>query len=171
MDDRDARILVGRTEALLGGLDDAALEAVQALVALYGEGLARILAKVEAPLIEELAADELVSHLMLLHDLHPVGIEQRVREALEGVAPHLAAHGGGVELLGIEDGVARLVLRGHCDGCPSSAATLRLAVENAIRMAAPELQAIEAEGMVEPPSGAAPDATLVCPLPAKEAAA
>jgi Fe-S cluster biogenesis protein NfuA len=167
MDDREARILVGRAESLVGGLDGPALEAVQALVALYGEGLARIVARLDAPLVHELAGDELVGHLMLLHDLHPVGVEQRVREALDGVAPYLASHGGGVELLGIEDGVARLALRGHCDGCPSSEVTLRLAVENAIRMAAPELAAIAAEGMVEP--GA--DTTLVCPLPANGAAA
>jgi Fe-S cluster biogenesis protein NfuA len=167
MDDREARILVGRAESLLSGLDGPPLDAVHALVALYGEGLGRIVARLDASLVRELARDELVGHLMLLHDLHPVDVEQRVREALDGVAPYLASHGGGVELRGIEEGVVRLALRGHCDGCPSSAATLKLAVENAIRMAAPELEAIEAEGMVEP--GA--DDTIVCPLPVKGAAA
>jgi Fe-S cluster biogenesis protein NfuA len=169
MDDREARILVGRAESLLGGLDGPAVDAVQALVALYGEGLGRIVARLDGSLVRELAGDELVGHLMLLHDLHPIAVEERVQRALDGVAPHLASHGGGVELLGIEDGVARLALRGQCDGCPSSAATLRLAVENAIRMAAPELEVVEAEGMVEPP--VASETTLVCPLPAKEAAA
>jgi Fe-S cluster biogenesis protein NfuA len=171
MDDREARILVGRAESLVGGLDGPALEAVQALVALYGEGLARIVSRLDAPLVDELAGDELVGHLMLLHDLHPVGIEQRVREALDGVAPYLAAHGGGVDLLGIEHGVVRLALRGHCEGCPSSAATLKLAVENAIRMAAPELEGIEAEGMVEPRAPVAPEPALICPLPADGAMA
>jgi Fe-S cluster biogenesis protein NfuA len=171
MDDREARILVGRAESLLSELDGRALDAVQALVALYGEGLARIVACLDTSLVRELAGDELVGHLMVLHDLHPVDVEQRVREALAGVAPYLASHGGGVDLLGIEDGIVRLALRGHCDGCPSSAATLRLAVENAIRVAAPELQAIEADGMVEPTAAPASEATLVCPLPAKGAAA
>jgi Fe-S cluster biogenesis protein NfuA len=166
MDDREARILVGRTESLLGELDGGALDAVQALVALYGEGLARIVARLDAQLVRQLAGDELVGHLMLVHDLHPVGVEQRVREALDGVAPHLASHGGGVELLGIEDGVVQLALRGHCDGCPSSTATLKLAVENAIRMAAPEVERVDAEGTVQ----ARGDVTLVCPLPAKEPA-
>ena len=35
-----------------------------------------------------------------------------MREALDSVRPYLESHGGDVELLGIEDGVARLRLRG-----------------------------------------------------------
>ena len=45
-----------------------------------------------------LAGDELVEHLLLLHGLHPVSVEERVREALDGVRPYLGSHGGDVEL-------------------------------------------------------------------------
>ena len=55
------------------------------------------------------------------------------------------SHGGDVELLGVEDGVARLRLQGSCNGCPSSAATLRLAIEDAVLQAAPDLERVEAE--------------------------
>jgi Fe-S cluster biogenesis protein NfuA/nitrite reductase/ring-hydroxylating ferredoxin subunit len=126
----------------------------QALLDLYGEGLAHIVEEVAArddgTLAAAFAGDELVSHLLLLHGLHPIPLEDRVRGALEEVAPYLGSHGGGVELLGIEDGVVRLALQGTCDGCPSSAATLKLAIEDAIRDAAPDVTAIEAEGAVQP---------------------
>jgi hypothetical protein len=125
MDDRE---LVGRMEALLEHVEDVpeAVEVAQGLLDLYGEGLRRIVARVDA---SELAGDELVSHLLLLHDLHPVPVEERVRTALEEVGPYLGTHGGGVELLGVADGVARLRLEGSCSGCPSSTVTLRTAIE------------------------------------------
>jgi nitrite reductase/ring-hydroxylating ferredoxin subunit len=55
-----------------------------------------------------------------------------------------------VELLRIEEGVARVRMEGSCDGCPSSAVTLKLAIEEAVLKAAPDLEGIEAEGVTEP---------------------
>ena len=162
MDDREARERVARVEVRLGELEDladpaaraTATEAVAALVELYGEGLARIVACVAerdaGELAGALAVDELVSHLLLVHGLHPVPLAERVRGALDEVRPYLESHGGDVELLGVEDGVARLRLQGSCSGCPSSTATLRLAIEKAIRKAAPDIESIEADGAVDP---------------------
>jgi Fe-S cluster biogenesis protein NfuA len=146
VDDREARELVGRIEALLEGADDAATELVAALLDLYGEGLARVVAWVPDP--SELAGDELVSHLLLLHGLHPIALEDRVRGALAEVRPYLDSHGGDVELIGVEDGVVRLRLEGSCSGCASSQVTLKLAIEDAIRKAAPDVEEIDAEGAV-----------------------
>ncbi len=53
--------------------------------------------------------------------------------------------------MGVEGGVARLRMQGSCDGCPSSAVTLKLAIEEAVQKAAPDLEGIEAEGVAEPP--------------------
>ena len=53
-------------------------------------------------------------------------------EALDSVRPYMESHGGDVELLGIEDGVARMRLVGHCKGCPASEATLELAIKKAL---------------------------------------
>ena len=167
MDDREVRERVSRIEALLAELESledpaqtTALAAVEALVDLYGEGLTRIVEHVAKSDRGELAAafsdDELVSHLLLLHDLHPSGVEERVRQALEEVRPYLHSHGGDVELVGVENNVAYLRLEGSCSGCPSSAMTLRLAVEDAIRKAAPELEQIEAEGVSEAPPAVIP---------------
>jgi Fe-S cluster biogenesis protein NfuA/nitrite reductase/ring-hydroxylating ferredoxin subunit len=138
---------VARVEELLEDVDERGAELVQALLDLYGEGLSRILARADA---EALAEDELVAHLMLLHDLHPVPAETRVREALEGVRPYLESHGGDVELVSVEAGVARLRLQGSCSGCPSSTMTLKLAIEDAIYKAAPDVAEVTAEGVSEP---------------------
>ena len=163
LDDRGLQERVARMEALLGeieALEDPeararAAEMTQVLLELYGEGLARVMELVaegeeRERLFEAFAADELVSHLLLLHGLHPLDVETRVVRALEGVRPYLQSHGGNVELLGVEGGVARVRLQGSCDGCPSSAATLKLAIEEAVLEAAPDLEGIEAEGVTEP---------------------
>jgi Fe-S cluster biogenesis protein NfuA len=138
--------LLERAEALLGAIEDdpKALEAIQAVTELYGEALARILAGADP------VEDELVSQLLLVHDIHPVDIETRCQRALDDVRPYLGSHGGDVELLGVEDGVARLKLAGTCNGCPSSAATLKNAIEEALFRAAPDLERIDAEGVAEP---------------------
>jgi Fe-S cluster biogenesis protein NfuA/nitrite reductase/ring-hydroxylating ferredoxin subunit len=151
MDDQEARERVEYVEALLGEIDELAdsvarercTEVVEALLDLYGEGLARIVERFPDP--AALAGDELLSHLMLVHDIHPVPLEARVQEALQEVRPYLESHGGNVELVSLREGVARLRMEGSCSGCPSSAATLSLAVEEAIRKAAPEIETIEAE--------------------------
>jgi Fe-S cluster biogenesis protein NfuA/nitrite reductase/ring-hydroxylating ferredoxin subunit len=135
-----------RVEALLDAIegDEAATEAVAAVVDLYGEALARIVSGADP------VEDELVSHLLLVHGLHPKDVETRVREALDEVRPYLRSHGGDVELVAIEGGRARLRLQGSCNGCPSSSSTMQLAIEEAVERAAPELDGIEAEGVAEP---------------------
>ena len=170
MDDIDARELVGRVEGLLEELEampdrvarEKANETVAAVLDLYGEALERIVAEAavrdeDGQIASTLAEDELVSHVLLLHDLHPVPLEARVQEALDGVRPYLASHGGNVELRGVEEGVVRLALEGSCSGCPSSTVTLKLAIEDAIHKAAPDVERIEAEGVAEaatPPGNA-----------------
>ena len=163
MHDAEARDRVGRIVALLERLDtlpdpvarETATEVVQALLDLYGEGLARIVDHVaerdDGRLAEALAADELVSHLLLLHGLHPVPLEDRIREALASVRPYLESHGGNVELLEIDGPVVRLAMQGSCGGCPSSSVTLKLAIENAIHKAAPEIEEVIAVQPAEPP--------------------
>ena len=155
----DVHERVARVEALLGEIEDdpRAAAAVQAIVDLYGEALARLLDGADP------VEDELVSHLLLVHDLHPVDVETRVRNALEDVRPYLGSHGGDVEFLGVEDGVARLRLAGTCNGCPSSTVTLKNAIEEALLKAAPDLERIDAEGVAEPARALLQIGTLECP--------
>jgi Fe-S cluster biogenesis protein NfuA/nitrite reductase/ring-hydroxylating ferredoxin subunit len=154
--------LVGRAEQLLDQLEqlpdsaarETATEAIAALLDLYGEGFERIVDVIaerdDGEVADALAADELVSHLLLLHGLHPIPLEDRLASALAEVRPYLESHGGNVELLGVEDGTVRLRLVGSCSGCPSSSVTLKLAVENAIHRVAPEVVEIVADGAEAP---------------------
>jgi Fe-S cluster biogenesis protein NfuA/nitrite reductase/ring-hydroxylating ferredoxin subunit len=163
LDDQELRERVGRIETLLEEIESfedpesraKTAEMVQALLELYGEGLGRIVESVGRlggeDLKDELLGDELITHLLLLHGLHPADVETRVLGALDEVRPYLESHGGNVQFLGIGDGVARLRLEGSCDGCPSSTMTLKLAIEEAVQKAAPELEGVEAEGVAEPP--------------------
>jgi Fe-S cluster biogenesis protein NfuA len=157
---RNARTVGERIEGLLGDLRagrdrETAEELVRLLVELYGEGLTRVVAllRTRAPgLVADLAADELVESLLLLHDLHPLDVDDRVQRALDRVRPYLGSHAGGVQYLGIgEDGVARLRLEGNCDGCPSSALTVKMAIEGAIQDAAPEITGVEVAGVTTAP--------------------
>ncbi len=131
-------------------------ELVSAIIALYGDGLGRIIATIEgareagATILDELAQDGVVASLLLIHDLFPVPLEHRVMEALDTVRPYMESHGGNVELVSLQDGVAKLVLQGSCNGCSASRATLELAIKQALEEHAPDLAGLEVEGVTEP---------------------
>jgi Fe-S cluster biogenesis protein NfuA len=168
---------IDRVESLLDELDgiadpaarDTALALVRELLDLYGEGLARVVGCVaerdDGALAATLAGDELVANLLLLHGLHPVPLETRVRNGLDEVRPYLETHGGNVELLGIDDGVVRLQLQGSCSGCPSSALTLKHAVEEAVHRTAPDVTGIVAEDAPAPPTLIQLEVYEACPAP------
>ncbi|GAA3379050.1 NifU family protein [Streptomyces sannanensis] len=151
--DEDAREQVARVEALLGSLehlpDDAArtraTESVRALVDLYGDCLARIMGRADAGLRAALAEDELVCQLLLVHDLHPLPAEERVRRALDEARPVLHEQGGDAEFLGVDQAVARVRLSTTGQGCGSTAAALAAAVRDVVSRAAPELDGVETE--------------------------
>jgi Fe-S cluster biogenesis protein NfuA/nitrite reductase/ring-hydroxylating ferredoxin subunit len=135
----------------------AAEELVGLLVGLYGDGLGRIVAMLGeqgedgAAMLAKLAEDPLVESLLLLHGLHPLDVDARIQRALDRVRPYLGSHAGGVEYLGVTDGVARLRLEGSCHGCPSSTVTVQLAITGAVEEAAPEVTQVVVEGMTAPP--------------------
>src|SRR5689334_5730620 len=94
---------------------------------LYGAALGRMMALARAAdpaLAEALAADNLLASLLLVHGLHPHGVERRVSDALDKVRPYLGSHGGDVavlEIVGDPDNVTvRLQFSGSCKSCPSS---------------------------------------------------
>ena len=142
--------------ARLESIDDSeargiAEELIGAMLELYGEGLERIVAALDdlPDVRAALAQDGVVASLLLIHGLFPVPLAERVEQALASVRPYMDSHGGGVELVGIEKGVAHLRLRGSCDGCPASASTMELTIREALDEAAPDLEGIEVEGLVE----------------------
>jgi len=125
-------------------------ELLRLVAELYGAALTTIVGEVgtqDPDLLRRLVDDELVASLLVVHDLHPDGLVARVAGALDSVRPFLAEHGGDVELLDVDEAVGAVYLRllGSCDGCPSSAVTLRHAVETAIVAAAPEIVTIDVD--------------------------
>lgn len=156
----DVEVIAQRIEDLLDRIalaDPKASQLAEALVrelvGLYGAGLQRILQQLQATApdsVSRLAEDPLVAGLLVLHDLHPEDVRTRVEAALGRVRPYLASHGGGVQLLAVDDGVVRIRLEGSCDGCSASQLTLRHAVEEAVRAAAPEVDHIEADEPTAP---------------------
>lgn len=159
----DVQAVGAKVEALLAELastsDPAtarrAEELVGLLVEFYGAGLARILELLDERAVAPLLGDGLVTSLLVLHDLHPQSTEERVLAALERVRPYLGSHAGDVEYLGLDpDGTVRLRLAGSCDGCPSSAITVKMAIERGIEDVAPEVTKVEVEGMAPDPAAA-----------------
>jgi hypothetical protein len=124
-----------------------ALDLVQAVMDLHAAGLDRMLELLSsdetsgAP-IDALVSDNLVSGLLLLHDLHPLDLETRVGRALE--RPEFHSRGSSVELLSAGNGIVRV----HIDGGHA----LRGAVEAAIVEAAPDAVDVQIEG--GPPAAA-----------------
>ena len=126
---------------------ESARKLVSELISFHGEAGGRLLQLVEAEngkeFLRRTAEDPKIAALYFLHGLHPEGLEIRVEKALESVRPYLNSHGGSVELLGIEEGRIRVRLQGSCQGCPSSAETLKNSIEEAILAAAPDSEGIE----------------------------
>ena len=149
--------LLAALRARGGAAADTAEELVRLLVGMYGDGLAAIMAALAEEgeagraIADRLTADPLVEGLLLLHGLHPLDVDARIQRALDRVRPYLGSHAGGVQYLGVSDGVARLRLEGSCHGCPSSTVTVRLAIEGAVQDAAPEVSQVVVEGMTAAP--------------------
>jgi Fe-S cluster biogenesis protein NfuA len=149
----DAREAADRVERLLAQLRSGrdpraavvAEDLVRCLVQLYGAALERISEIGGERLCHQLCADPLVESLMLVHDLHPLDADTRVRRALDRIQRHTG------ELLydGIDAaGLARIRLPGGGHGCRSS---LRRTIESAVREAAPELTGVVVEAEAAPP--------------------
>lgn len=154
--------LLDATSASGEAARERAEQLVREVVELYGAGLSRVLVAINGEageadpgILDRLVADDLVASLLLVHGLHPHDVRRRVSEALDHVRPYLGSHGGDVHLLDIVGDTVQLQFAGSCKSCPSSAVTLELAVEDAIRAAAPEVSSIE----VVAPEGEATEPT------------
>lgn len=139
---------------------DLAEDLVRTVTQFYGAGLERIMhilgststAGSAGAALDRVVADPFLTGLLVLHDLHPKDTATRIQEALDAVRPYMGSHGGDIEVVKIDphEGVVHLRMLGACDGCPSSAATLEHAVEEAVLAAAPEIGRIAVEGAVAP---------------------
>jgi Fe-S cluster biogenesis protein NfuA/nitrite reductase/ring-hydroxylating ferredoxin subunit len=153
--------LLAEVEALpYPGARELIQDCMESVLGFYGAGLKRILQVVseDGPegrkVFRDLIRDDVVKGLLLIHDLHPLNLENRLLEALDKVRPYLKSHGGNVELISLENDVARLRLQGTCQSCASSSVTLELAIRHAIEQACPDLVHFEVEGITQDKSAA-----------------
>ena len=71
-------------------------------------------------------------------------MEDSVKEVIGKIRPALQADGGDIELVGVEDGVVKVRLKGSCAGCPMSQMTLKMSVERTLKKEIPEVKSVEA---------------------------
>src|SRR5579863_6821656 len=116
----------------LDGASDPAVklqvrELLQSVLDLHGEAFGRVLERLHgsgeagAMLVDSLAADPVVSSVLVLHGLHPVDFESRVRNALENAQLRLRAQGAVAELSGARGGEVRIRIRGVEDAITARA--------------------------------------------------
>jgi Fe-S cluster biogenesis protein NfuA len=71
-------------------------------------------------------------------------MKEEVEEVIEKIRPMLQADGGDVELVGVEDGVVKVRLKGACQGCPMSQMTLQMGIEQTLKKEIPGVKRVEA---------------------------
>ncbi|MGH3505250.1 MAG: hypothetical protein ACRDQA_30805, partial [Nocardioidaceae bacterium] len=96
--------LIERVEQVPSPTTDAAVESIQALSEVYGEALARVMDAADDGLVEKLASDELVRHLLVLHDNHPdsadehtnhpTSVQEQAEQALDDIRPYIESQAG-----------------------------------------------------------------------------
>lgn len=71
-------------------------------------------------------------------------ITDKVRKVIDDLRPNLQADGGDVELVGVDDGVVKVRLKGACAGCPMSTMTVKWGIENRLKREIPEVSRVDA---------------------------
>ena len=72
-------------------------------------------------------------------------VVKQIKQLLDTrVRPAVAMDGGDIVFQGFDDGVVTLQMRGACQGCPSSTATLKMGIENMLRHYIPDVREVRA---------------------------
>ena len=147
---RASRIDAG--QRAVARLDAESRAAADELVAAIEDHLAAVLRSLVARLraddrgrellYEAVDEPEVYAALVKAGILRPT-LAMRAVQVLDGVRPYLTAHGGDVELVRIEEGVAYVRLLGACQSCGSSTQTLRDSVAEALLEHLPELSEVQ----------------------------
>jgi hypothetical protein len=135
--------VLGQLEQIPGRTAELALEAVELLLDVYAEALARVGDRVDLR-AAGLTEDELVRHLLVLHGLHPDPPRERATRAVAELGALAAQHGATVELVGVDDQSVHIGVSGSSCGCGSATAGpikegLDAAVRDRLAAETPEL--------------------------------
>ncbi|HEY5144402.1 MAG TPA: NifU family protein [Solirubrobacteraceae bacterium] len=166
-----------RAAALPEGPREVAADLAEAL----DEHLASVLRTVVTQLRADERGRELLYDLVDDAEVHAALVKaglvrqtvaMRAMQVLESVRPYITSHGGDVELVAIEDGVARVRLSGNCQGCGSSSVTMHQVIHDAMLEHVPEIHAVEDAGPpVLAPLGGAAIALPMAQVPGRAPAA
>jgi len=135
--------------ATLDPLPRRAAEDLRAAIeAIHRAGLVRLVRRLRADprgreLLFELVDDPVIHLLLSLHGIIRPDPMVHAQTVLDTVRPSLQSHGGDVELVRVEAGVAYLRLSGACNGCSMAAVTMRTGVEKALTENVPSITSVE----------------------------
>ena len=71
-------------------------------------------------------------------------MKEKVEEVLGRIRNALKMDGGDIELVGVDNNIVTVKLKGACAGCPFSQMTIRNFVEKELKKAIPEIEKVEA---------------------------
>ena len=130
---------------------------VQIVLDFHQRGLARLMQHLTEsadhgqPMLEVLSRDELVSSLLLLHDLHPLDLHTRLKHVIETTSPQWLSQGLLVQFRGVSpEGIVQLKAVKSGEGSLSLKTGLKTSIERAIYAAAPEVGGVMIEGLENP---------------------
>jgi nitrite reductase/ring-hydroxylating ferredoxin subunit/Fe-S cluster biogenesis protein NfuA len=90
--------------------------------------------------LKDALQDEVVYSVLRHHELVKPSLQERIEEALDGVRPMLALHGGDVQLVRvILPAAIEVRFTGACESCPASVTTFTLGVKKALEAQCPEI--------------------------------
>ena len=145
-DARAARI--DAAQRAVAGLDERSRAAAEELVVAVEDhhtavlrslvGLLRADDRGRELLYEAVGDAEVYAALVKAGIVRPT-LAMRAVQVLDGVRPYLKSHGGDVDLVRIDDGVAYVRLVGACQSCGSATETLRDSVAEALLEHLPEI--------------------------------
>jgi Fe-S cluster biogenesis protein NfuA len=137
-----------RLELVFRGWTDAQRGTIaaykRAIDELHGEAVRRLVRACKAEpaaraALRAAVSDEVVYSVLRQLQVVKPSLDERVEQALAGLRPQLASHGGDVELVRIEPPIIELRLVGACDGCASSMTTFYAGIRQAVLAACPEI--------------------------------
>ncbi|MGH3794544.1 MAG: NifU family protein [Pseudonocardiaceae bacterium] len=139
---------VRRIATLEGPAKETAEEVKAAVEAVHRAGLVTIVRRMRQDprareLLFELVDDPIVHLLLSLHGIVRPDVMTEAERVLDGVRPSLQSHGGDVELVLVEEGVAYVRLHGACNGCSMASRTMRSGVEEALVSNIPTITSVE----------------------------
>jgi hypothetical protein len=149
--------LLGEIQTLVPAPAWQRIEAVIGrVVRLYGAGLGRALAHARAAgaapesFRELVSSDDLLASLLVLHGLHPLPVDERVRRALAAARRELGIADDDLELVSLSSNRVELRATTMLGGGAMSARVAEGAIRRVIEGVAPEITNIEIHGASPP---------------------